>query len=149
MVVYLKHCNCIRYVSRDCKLTWFFNIPLSLKVILWRQPKMVQGTFVLYYFEPTSFISQQVYLFYERKQICIRPLSHWSDATVIRLRKNHFTVVYWSNLQFVMALLPPARPRCDDDSPWISVVDFFLDRIAVASPQWENDLRIMSVDLPR
>jgi hypothetical protein len=33
------------------------------------------------------------------------------------INKDHFTVAYWSNLQFVMALLPPARPRCDDDSP--------------------------------
>jgi hypothetical protein len=43
-------------------------------------------------------------------------------------------VSYWSNLQFVMALLPPARPTRRE----LSVVDFFLDRIAVASPRWEN-----------
>jgi hypothetical protein len=49
----------------------------------------------------------------------MRPFSYRGDATAIRSRKNHFTVAYWSNLQFVMALLPPARPRWDDDSPWI------------------------------
>jgi hypothetical protein len=52
--------------------------------------------------------------------------------------KNHFTVAYWSNLQFVMALLPPARPQCDDNSPWIKCSRLFIGRIAVASPQWET-----------
>jgi hypothetical protein len=33
------------------------------------------------------------------------------------IKKKSFRVAYWSNLQFVMALLPSARPRCDDDSP--------------------------------
>jgi hypothetical protein len=51
---------------------------------------------------------------------------------------------YWSNLQFVMALLPPARPRCDDDSPWIkcSLLFSWSNRSRVASPQWENGLSV-------
>jgi hypothetical protein len=60
--------------------------------------------------------------------------------TVRSRKKNHFTVACWSNLQFVVALLPPAWPRSDDDSPWIKCSRLFLDRIAVASPQWENGL---------
>jgi hypothetical protein len=34
-----------------------------------------------------------------------------TEATRLRFDqdKSHFTVAYWSNLQFVMALLPPAR----------------------------------------
>jgi hypothetical protein len=65
-----------------------------------------------------------------------RPSSHWGDATAIRLRKNHFTVAYWSNLQFVMVLLPPARPRCDDYSPWIKCSRLF---------SWSNRSRVASV----
>jgi hypothetical protein len=51
-------------------------------------------------------------------------------------KKNHFTVAYWSNLQFVMAFLPPARPRCDDDSPWIKCSRLF---------SWSNRSRVASV----
>jgi hypothetical protein len=51
-------------------------------------------------------------------------------------KTNHFTVAYWSNLQFVMALLPPARPRCDDDSPWIKCSRLF---------SWSNRSRVASV----
>jgi hypothetical protein len=58
------------------------------------------------------------------------------DATVILSRKNHFTVAYWSNLQFVMALLPPARPRYDDNSPWIKCSRLF---------SWSNRSRVASV----
>jgi hypothetical protein len=32
-------------------------------------------------------------------------------------KQSHFTVAYWSNLQFVMTHLPPARPRRDNDAP--------------------------------
>jgi hypothetical protein len=66
----------------------------------------------------------------------VRPFSHWGDATAIRSTKNHFTVAYWSNLQFVMALLPPARLRCDDDSPWIKCSRLF---------SWSNRSRVASV----
>jgi hypothetical protein len=63
----------------------------------------------------------------------LRPFYHWGDATAIRSRK---TVAYWSNLQFVMTLLPPARPRCDDDSPWIKCSRLF---------SWSNRSRVASV----
>jgi hypothetical protein len=40
-----------------------------------------------------------------------------------------------------MALLPPARPRCDDDSPWIKCSRFF---------SWSNRSRVASVvDRPK
>jgi hypothetical protein len=67
----------------------------------------------------------------------LRPVSHWGEATAIRSRKrNHFTVAYWSNPQFVIALLPPARPRCDDESPWIKCSRRF---------SWSNLSRVDSV----
>jgi hypothetical protein len=66
----------------------------------------------------------------------IRPFSHWGNATAIRWRQNHFTVAYSSNLQFLIALLPPARPRCDDDSPWIKCSRHF---------SWSNRSRVASV----
>jgi hypothetical protein len=66
-----------------------------------------------------------------------RPFSHWGNATAIRSGKNnHFTVAYWSNLQFIMALPPPARPRCDEDSPWIKCSRLF---------PWSNRSRVASV----
>jgi hypothetical protein len=55
------------------------------------------------------------------------------------MKKNHFTVAYWLNLQFVMALLPLAHHDAMTRHE-LSAVNFFLDLIAVASPQWENGL---------
>jgi hypothetical protein len=87
-------------------------------------------------------ISRAVTLF---RQIAVAS-PQWAVLPLWRLdcdsiKKNHFTVAYWSNLQFVMALLLPERPRCDDYSPRNKCSRlFFLDRIAVASPQWENGL---------
>jgi hypothetical protein len=62
----------------------------------------------------------------------VRPVSHLGNATAIRSRKNHFTVAYW----FVKALLPPARTRCDDDSPWLKCSQLF---------PWSNHSRVTSV----
>jgi hypothetical protein len=77
--------------------------------------------------------------------LLIRPLSHSSDVTAIRSRKNRFTVAYWSNLLFVMA--PRHRVLvalvADEGSTsrrlWSG---FFLDRIPVTSPEWEKGLRV-------
>jgi hypothetical protein len=68
--------------------------------------------------------------------LVLRPFSHWGDATAIRWRENHFTVAYWSSRQFVMAFVLPARPRYDDDSPWIKCSRLF---------SWSNRSRVASV----
>jgi hypothetical protein len=69
---------------------------------------------------------------------CLRPFSHWGDATGFdqeksRLHSNSWQVViaswsrWWEKRHYKLKVL--------------SVGDFFLDRIAVASPQWENGLK--------
>jgi hypothetical protein len=61
-----------------------------------------------------------------------------TEATRLRFDKKITlqSPAYWSNLQFAMALLPPARPRCDDDLPWIKCSRLF---------SWSNRSRVALV----
>jgi hypothetical protein len=77
--------------------------------------------------------------------LLLRPLSHSGDVTAILSRKSRVTVAYWSNLQFVMA----PRHRVVGEVVAVEVSTsrrlwsgFFLDRMAVTSPEWEKSLRV-------
>jgi hypothetical protein len=76
----------------------------------------------------------------------LRPFSHWGDATAIRSRKK---VAYWSNLQFLMALLPQRDHDAMTTRHELKCSRLFFYRIAVALLQWENGLTLYISRLER
>jgi hypothetical protein len=73
----------------------------------------------------------------------LRPFSHWDDATAIRSRKKSTTLNSW---RVVIASWPRWWEKRHYELKVRPVGDFkvifLLDRIAVASPQWENGLTV-------
>jgi hypothetical protein len=70
----------------------------------------------------------------------IKPFSHWGDATAIRSRKKKITLQSATGQTFSSQWRFSHQRDYDATKTRheFSVVDFFLDRIAVALPHWEN-----------